>query len=198
MNMPYMTQKNCLRKVMPALALTCAVSTLTLFGSPAQAQTPTNFTIKGKVSDTSCTPVVNDGIPVILDEIDVGEIPERGDTAGLTIFGVMPNCSLNNGRAAKGTKVYFYADHVTDGRLNLTSGSGFGWQYQLLPAGDEEEYQQLDVHTSPVPSDNPVDMGYTNWESPLIYYAVRYYRSSRSSFRPGDGITTVNAVLFFP
>jgi len=181
--------------------IACAATTAVLMGgTPAQAQittqNSTTVTIKGKVYNYSCTPIVNDNNPVVLPDISVLEIPGLGDTAGTVSFPVTADCNYDFDWALPlGTKAYFYASHVQDGRLNLLSSSeGSGWQYQLLPASMDD---QLDVKTSPIASDNPEDLG-NAVDSGTLRYAVRYYRSSLANFNPGQGISEVNAVLLFP
>jgi len=187
---PYALNKT----VIAATLMACAAAL-----SPAQAQQqPLIVTFAGEMSDISCTPSI-EGNPVQLPPISVADVPLVGDTAGERRFNINVYCNttIQPGMDKK-VKAYFYANHVTGGRLNLTSGTGSGWQYQLLPGEGDEV--QLDVQTSPTPGDNAVDPGsklMVDSTGTHIPYYVRYYRSS-TAYNAGTGITTANVVLYWP
>jgi len=169
-----------------SLAVSCAVPSTSV-----QAQAAI-VTIQGALTSDSCTASVNGGSPVTLPNAKESDIPNVGNTTGETPFTVsVTDCGGNTGKTVK---AYFYANHVTNGRLNITSGGGAGWQYQLLPATGTT---QLDVQTSATPSNNAGDSGVViSGSSANVNYRVRYYRSA-SAVTVGSGNTTVNLALFF-
>jgi len=169
------------------LAVACA-----FFASATQAQQAI-VTIQGSLMSVSCTATVNGGSPVVLPQAKQSDFPNSGNTTGITSFVVnVFGCNVNSGASVK---AYFYANHVSGGRLNITSGDGSGWQYQLLPATGNN---QLDVQTSSTPSNNSVDPGAAiSGAAANITYRVRYYNSA-GSMTPGNGNTTVNVALFYP
>jgi len=168
------------------LAIVCSVFAVSVHAQQAVVQ------IQGELTSVSCTATVNGGSPVQLPSIKKADIPKVGDTAGTTTFTVnVYGCNVNSGATVK---AYFYANHTSNGRLNITSGAGSGWQYQLLPASGNS---QLDVKSSSTPSNNSVDSGKTiSSASANINYRVRYYRSSNSATE-GYGYTSVNVALFY-
>jgi len=192
--------KSCvLSKTVVSLMMTCAAA---LVSSPARAQpSPVVVTFTGYMRDLSCTPSVNNNNLVELPPISYSEIPHVGDTAGDTYFRVRVDCDdLFTSFMKSKVKAYFYADHIGEGRLNLTEGTGSGWQYQLLSANGG--LYQLDVLGNPFPTDdNALDPG-TDMQIDSkffeIEYIVRYYRSKKDGFRPGTGISSVNVVLYWP
>jgi len=161
-----------------------------MLGAAAQAQTV--VTIQGQLTSVSCTANVNNGSPVILPPVKRTEIFNVGSTSGFTTFTVnVYGCNVNAGATVK---AYFYASHVTDGRLNITSGGGSGWQYELFPATGNT---RLNVQTSSTPSNNTADPGKAiSGASANIDYRVRYYRSAANATE-GSGNTTVNLALFY-
>jgi len=173
--------------LLPSLAAACA-----MFAAPVQAQQAV-VTIQGSLMSVSCTATVNGGNPVVLQPAKKTDFPNARNTTGETSFFVSVfGCNVNSGATVK---AYFYASHVISGRLNITSGGGSGWQYQLLPATGNN---QLNVQTSATPSNNSVDPGAAiSNASANITYRVRYYNSA-GNMTPGNGNTTVNVALFYP
>jgi len=179
------------RSLHKPFALLPLVAMCAIFASSVQAQQAV-VTIQGSLMSVSCTATVNGGNPVILPMAKQTDFPNVGNTTGITSFVVnVFGCNVNSGTV----KAYFYANHVSGGRLNITSGGGSGWQYQLLPATGNN---QLNVQTSSTPADNSVDPGANiSGTSANITYRVRYYNSA-GSMTPGNGNTTVNVALFYP
>jgi len=175
-----------LHKPLLLLPLFAAYATLS---TPTQAQ---SVPIQGQVTTISCTAIVNGGNPVILPDVSDANFPNVGDTAGTRTFVVNVNsCNINSGATVK---AYFYGS-PNDGRLEISSGSGSGWQYQLLPATGNA---QLNVSSNTIPSNNANDPGASiSGGSASINYRVRYYRKTQT-ITPGSGSTTVNMALFYP
>jgi len=176
------------RSLHKSLVVLPLVVVCTVFSASAQAQ---SVPIQGKMINTSCTPGFTTPA-VFMADVKATDIPNVGDTSDIQGWQINLFCDDNPNMTLK---VYFYADHVTNGRLNITSGIGSGWQYQIVDGNSG--VTQVDVKTSPIPSDNPNDPGkFFSTKSGFILYGVRYYRSEQN-ITPGNGSTTVNLAVFY-
>jgi len=174
-----------------------SIALCTAFSSAAMA-VGGDITFKGQVVANTCVPNLdNTGAAsgdVILNAVTVDDLPTVGATAAMKSFKIsLTGCATAS--VPHIIKAYFWQPNATAGRLNKTSGTGDGWQYQILPAN---ALTQLTVsNSSTVPSsgnlqDSGVDVSATGAGD--LTYRVRYYRIG--DLTEGTMDATATYVLF--
>jgi len=190
------------RKLHKTLALLPLAAACAAVGSSAQAQavisTPSEVHFVGKVVKASCTVSINGGNTVNLPLITSADLTDTvGKTVGEKAFVIeATGCGKNPGIFAK---AYFYnttSGAVTDTRLNITSGDGKGWQYELLPESGTTPLQVGTAATPVITSAADLGKDLVNGDGDLdLTYRVRYYRTA-DTFGAGVGNATANYVLY--
>jgi len=180
------------RKTLAALPLVVCAA----FGSTVMAEV---ITFKGEVLANTCIPDVNgDGknATIKLDVITEQQLPNIGDTAGDKPFSIhLTKCS---GSATKLAKTYFWQAGAVNGRVVKepgSTGSGTGWEYQILPATGENSIT-VGQGSGIIPSYSDNDPGVpANADPGELKYRVRYYRAA-AALNPGELEGKVNYVIF--
>jgi len=143
-----------------------AENTITIIGSVVGSSCETTLNSTGSASGT-----------VALQPVHINTLPAPNSTSGDRTFTIsLNNCGQNNAPVV--AKTYFYspnATNVTDGRLNKVSGSGSGWQYQIL---DGTGTKQISVGSaaSAVPNSSDAGVRIGDDGAGKLTYRVRYYR----------------------
>jgi len=168
----------------------------TLFGAAAQAQQ--TITFEGRVINSTCIPSVENGgasgtvaLPLITSNL----LPGLNSVAGQRSFSIaLTGCDDS---ATNTVRAYFWQTNALNGRLSKNSGSGVGWQYELL-AGSTP----ITVGTSAtvVEANNTGDPGAVinagSGGTGVLTYNVRYYRSTAAALTLGDLNATATYVLY--
>jgi len=178
-----------------------------LFGCAAQTALAQQqiATFTGTVVADSCTVSVNgtgseDGTVTFDPVLSNNELRSNGSVAGETSFTLeLSDCGLSDGTM----RAHFYnpdAGAVTDGRLNKTdpSGTGSGWQIQLLSSNDKllRFYTSSVVNRSNMASDPGGALNASG--SASLTYKVRYFRTStQTQIVPGTLRGHATYVLYY-
>jgi len=168
-----------------------------LFGTAAQAQQLINF--ESSVVQPACTPNLDlsGGVDatINLPAVAGSSLKDIGMTAGEKTFVIdLTACGVGLPSNAK-ARAYFYnatANAVTDGRLNKLSGTGAGWQYQLL----SKSGPAMTVGTSATVVPDTSDVGVSiSAGTGTLQYRVRYYRND--SITNGSLVSNATYVLYY-
>jgi len=169
-----------------------------LFGAAAQAQQ--TITFEGRVIDNTCVPSVEGGgtsgtvaLPLITSNL----LPGLGSVAGMKQFTIgLTGCS---DVANYTMKAYFWQNGSQAGRLIKNSGSGNGWQYEILNAAGTD-LVLAGTNATVVEANNANDPGALisagGGGTGTLTYNVRYYRSITAPLTLGDLNATATYVLY--
>jgi len=157
-----------------------ALGSVCLFANSAMAEN--TITIIGSVVGASCETTLNGANSasgtLSLPPVHINSLPAPHTTSGDSTFTISLNKCGQANAAPVVAKAYFYspdAANVTDGRLNKVSGSGAGWQYQIL---DGTGTRQVSVRSGAnvVPSSHDPGVRIGEDGAGQLTYRVRYYR----------------------
>jgi len=148
---------------------------------------PGSVTFIGSVAAPTCISSVNgsstDGT-VVLPLVSDRGISSRGARSGETRFTItLTGCGGQTGVKAN---AHFYSPvHAGgDGRLAKASGSGAGWDYELLPADGGKPLVLARSSATHTQGENDADT-YINGTDATLSYRVRYHRRAEP-YRPGS------------
>jgi len=158
-----------------------------------------NFMVRGGLASVACLPSLtrtadaDDGV-LVLGRLALSALPVIGSTADAGRFSISLGACGGGSHAV--FSAWFYnstAGAVSHGRLNRLSGSGAGWQYQVLPMGAGNT--QLDVGISPTLAVSAIGLDAQTGNAASLDYRVRYYRSGVALIA-GDSISAATYVLY--
>jgi len=182
------------------LLILSALGAACLFTTAVRAEN--TITIIGSVVGSSCQATLNGSGSasgtLALSPVHISTLPAPNTTSGDSTFAISLNKCGQANVAPVIAKAYFYspnATNVTDGRLNKVSGSGSGWQYQIL---DGTGTRQISVKTGANVVPNSSDAGVRIGDDGTgnLTYRVRYYRDG-DTVEQGSISSHVTYVVYY-